>query len=94
MRTGQADRALTIFDEGLRTSPGSEPLLAGKASALIAMGRLDEAQTLLDPLFASGTPAPELVALRARVRQRTGQVQQGADELRAYIDSGCAGPWA
>ncbi len=87
VRTGAGDRALEVFDEGLSASPGSEPLLAGKASALIALGRLDDAEALLDPLFDAGAPAPELVALRARWRQRTGQAEQGANELRKYMDS-------
>lgn len=87
VRTGAADRAIQVFDAGLKATPGSEPLLAGKASALIALGRLDDARALLEPLFASGKPHPELAALRARLRQRTGQAREGADELRAYMDS-------
>ncbi len=87
VRTGRGDRAIEVFDAGLRALPDAEPLIAGKVSALIELGRLDDAWALLAPRFESGRPAPELAALRARLRQRRGEAGDGADELREYMQS-------
>lgn len=87
VRTGRADRATRVFDDGLSALPGSEPLIAGKVAAMLELGRVQEARALLAPCFEVGAPAPELAALRARVRQRAGEPSEGAAELRAYMES-------
>ncbi|HET8613250.1 MAG TPA: tetratricopeptide repeat protein [Sphingomonas sp.] len=50
---GDAQRALGIFEQVSEMTPDNEAAIGGRARALIALGRTDEAETLLGPLAES-----------------------------------------
>ncbi len=52
LAAGDADRALSIFDQLVEMAPENPAVLSGRLRALVAAGRHDEAQALVDTLPA------------------------------------------
>jgi putative thioredoxin len=62
---GDAERALSIFDQIAEMAPGHAAVAAGRARALLALDRADEAEAALDGLDADAAKAPEVERARA-----------------------------
>lgn len=75
---GGADRALGIFAQIAEMAPDNPAVHAGTVRALVALGRVDEAQQLLDALPETVTAAPEIDRARAALNLAT-TVQPSAD---------------
>ncbi len=87
-RAGRGGDALDVIDRGLASTPGSPPLLAARATTLLEMGRIDEADALVAERFASGGRVfPEFAAIRARIRARQRRHADAAAELIEYLDA-------
>jgi putative thioredoxin len=71
LESGDADRALSIFDQISGIDPDNPQVIGGRARALVAAGRVDEAAALLD-----GAP-PEL-ARNAAIQQARAAVELAA----------------
>ncbi|MCW3846774.1 tetratricopeptide repeat protein [Sphingomonas sp. LB-2] len=64
---GDAERALSIFDQIGEMAPGHAGVTAGRARALLALGRIDEAQTALSDLPEELAKSPEVERAQAAV---------------------------
>ncbi|MBN8809096.1 MAG: tetratricopeptide repeat protein [Sphingomonas sp.] len=62
---GDAARALSIFDQIAEIAPDHPEVIAGRVRALVAGGRLDEADAALAAVPDEATKAPELDRARA-----------------------------
>ncbi len=62
---GETERALSIFEQIAEIAPDNAQAAAGRARALIALGRLDEAAAVLDALPADAAKAQEVERARA-----------------------------
>ena len=65
LAAGDAERALAIFEQLTEMAPEHAIVAAGRARALIAAGRSDEATAVLDALPADTAKAPEVERARA-----------------------------
>jgi putative thioredoxin len=76
---GDAERALSIFQQIVEMAPDEAEPLAGQARALVALGQLDEAQALLDgvPAEIAGDQAIE----RARAALSLARSAQPVSDL-------------
>lgn len=64
---GDADRALSIFDQLAEMAPDHAVVAAGRARALVAAGRVDEAAGVLDALSDDAAKAPEVARARSAI---------------------------
>ena len=64
---GDSTAALGLFQGALAIDPGFEPAVLGRVEALIALGRLDEAQATLDALPYEQEDRARIGALYARI---------------------------
>jgi putative thioredoxin len=62
---GDAERALAIFEQIAEMAPGHPLIAAGRARALLALGRLDDAEAALEGLEGDAAKAPEVESARA-----------------------------
>lgn len=62
---GETERALSIFEQIAEIAPDNAQAAAGRARALTALGRLDEAAAVLDALPADAAKAQEVERARA-----------------------------
>ncbi len=62
---GESERALSIFEQIAEIAPDNAQAAAGRARALTALGRLDEAAAVLDTLPEDAAKAPEVERARA-----------------------------
>lgn len=69
---GEAERALSIFAQIAEMDPGNAEVVAGQARALVALGRLDEADALLAEL-------PETAARHASIDQARAAIALARD---------------
>jgi tetratricopeptide (TPR) repeat protein len=84
-RAGRHSEALDITARGLSLNPSHLPSLHCRARALVSLGRVDEAQELMDAAFLDD---PDLAALRtsiAGVLESEGHRGRAADEYRAAL---------
>src|SRR6202011_5431246 len=58
---GQPEQALPHFDQALKSSPGQDRTLFGKAVALHQLGKLDEAAEIYRKLLPSNASSAELL---------------------------------
>ncbi|MFG0260325.1 MAG: tetratricopeptide repeat protein, partial [Phycisphaerales bacterium JB041] len=65
LRTGNSERAVTVFREALNADPTYDYALVGMAEAQLAVGNLDEARSVLRRLR---TPDPALAERVAKLR--------------------------
>jgi predicted Zn-dependent protease len=75
--------ALALADDALALRPDVPAVLHTRASALLALGRVDEAITMLEAMRAGGELVPALEAVRcrelARAWEHKGQLDYAAD---------------
>jgi putative thioredoxin len=64
---GDAERALSIFDQLAEMAPEHPAVVAGRARTLVALGRAGEAEAVLEALPAEAAKAPEIERARAAV---------------------------
>jgi putative thioredoxin len=62
---GDAERALSIFDELVEMAPEHPAVLSGRIRALVAVGAHDEAQAMLDTLPEEVAKRPDIERARA-----------------------------
>jgi putative thioredoxin len=62
---GDAERALAIFEQIAEMAPAHPLIAAGRARALLALGRLDDAEAALEGLEGDAAKAPEVESARA-----------------------------
>ena len=63
--TGDAARALSIFDQIAEMAPDLPAVTAGRARALVQLGRGEEAQALLDAMEGDAAKDPSIAQARA-----------------------------
>jgi putative thioredoxin len=90
LHDGDAERALSIFDQIVEMAPEHPAVVAGRARALVALGRGDEAQAMLDGLPEAAAKAPEVE--RARAALTLAQEAQPVDDLSALAQRAAANP--
>jgi len=64
---GDAERALSIFDQLSEMAPDHAAVAAGRARALVALGRLEEAAAALDALPPEGAADPAVHQARSAI---------------------------
>ena len=88
---GDAERALSIFDQIAEMAPDHAGVIAGRARALLALGRVDEAEAALDAL-----PEDAAKDARDRARARGGRARAeraaGRATCRAWRAQAAADP--
>lgn len=87
---GDAARALSIFDQLAEMAPDHPAVIAGRARALIALGRADEAETALADLPAELAKAPEIA--RAQAALALARETAPVDDLAALAARAAADP--
>lgn len=89
---GETERALSIFEQIAEIAPDNAQAAAGRARALTALGRLDEAAAVLDALPEDVAKAPEVERARAAlsIAQEAPAASDDSelDELRAKAAGG------
>lgn len=65
--SGDGERALSVFDQILEIAPEHPQAVAGRARALVALGRAEEAETTLAALPEEAGKLPEVERARAAV---------------------------
>ena len=65
--SGDGERALSVFDQILEIAPEHPQAVAGRARALVALGRAEEAETALAALPEEAAKLPEVERARAAV---------------------------
>jgi tetratricopeptide (TPR) repeat protein len=83
LKMEQPKEALTAFDEALQRAPSDIAALQGKASALAATGRLDEARVV-------GSRALELAAMEQAGRGGYRQADARLAEIEQHMTNGAA----
>lgn len=86
---GDNERALSIFDQVLELAPQHPVVTAGRARALVALGRVDEADAALAALPEEAAKLPEVE--RARAAASLARESQPVDDLsglRARAEGG------
>ncbi|WP_145960941.1 tetratricopeptide repeat protein [Sphingosinithalassobacter portus] len=68
---GDAERALSIYTQIAEMAPEHPAIVAGKARALVQLGRTDEAQAALDALPEDAAKTPEVERARAALSLAT-----------------------
>lgn len=86
---GDAERALSIFDQIAEMAPDHPEIAAGRARALVALGRVDEAGAALDALPADAK-APQVE--RARSAIALAREAAPVDDLAALAARAAAEP--
>lgn len=81
LANGEHERALVVYDQIAEMAPEHPQVAAGRAQALIALGRLDEAEAALDVLPDEVAGTPELE--RARAALTLAREAPADDELAA-----------
>ncbi len=68
---GDAERALSLFDQLAEMAPEHPAVLAGRIRALVQLGRFEEAQSALDSVPEEAAKAPEVERARAALSLAT-----------------------
>ncbi|MCW4462429.1 tetratricopeptide repeat protein [Sphingomonas sp. BT-65] len=87
---GEHERALIVYDQIGEIAPEHPLVAAGRARALTALGRLDEAGAALDVLPDEAAKAPEVE--RARAALALAKEAPADDELAAIRERAAANP--
>lgn len=90
LATGDAERALAIFDQIADMAPDVAEVQVGRLRALIALGRTDEAQAVLDTLPADAAKLPGVDQARAALALAA--EAQPVDDLAAMKAQVAANP--
>ena len=85
---GDAERALNIFDQIAEMAPGNAIVTAGRARALVALGRHDEGEAALDALDEDAAKAPEVARARAALAlAKEAPAVEDLTPLKAAVDA-------
>ena len=85
---GDAERALNIFDQIAEMAPGNAVVTAGRARALVALDRHDEAEAALDALDGDAAKAPEVARARAALAlAKEAPAVEDLTPLKAAVDA-------
>lgn len=87
---GDAERALSIFDQLVEMAPEHPAVLSGRIRALVAVGAHDEAQAMLDTLPEEVAKRPDIE--RARAALALAQSAPVVDDLAPLEDAVAANP--
>lgn len=87
---GEAERALSIFEQIAEIAPGHPAIAAGRARALVALDRADEAETVLAELDDGAAKAPEVE--RARAALALAREARPVDDLGRLAAHAAANP--
>ena len=87
---GDAERALAIFEQIAEMAPEHAEVAAGRARALVALDRLDEAEAVLAALPAEAAKAPQVE--RARSAIALSREAMPVDDLSALAARAAAEP--
>jgi putative thioredoxin len=87
---GDAERALSIFDQIAGMAPEHPAVLSGRVRALVALGNTDDAQAAIDALPGDVAKLPEID--RARAALSLAQEAQPASELSELAARAAANP--
>jgi putative thioredoxin len=82
---GDATASLGLFQGALAIDPGFEPAVLGRVEALIALGRLDDAQSALDALPYEQEDRARIGTLYARIAIARRQPGDGDENYAARI---------
>lgn len=85
---GDAERALNIFDQIAEMVPGHPVVTAGRARALVALGRHDDAAAALDALDDDAAKNPEVARARSALAlAQEAPVVDDLTPLQAAVDA-------
>jgi TolB-like protein/Flp pilus assembly protein TadD len=87
MWAGRAEEGVRVAYEGLRLHPASSVIRTALVFVLLSLGRLDEAQRVLNDAIAGRTPALELQARQATIDLWRGRPEAAA-VFRKVVDVG------
>ncbi len=87
---GDAERALSIFDQIAEIAPDHAAVAAGRVRALTTLGRHDEAQAAVDAITGDAAKAPEVE--RARAALSLAREAQPVDDLSGLAARAAAHP--
>lgn len=81
------ERALALYQTALRLEPGNSEAVRGKAMALRALGRIEEAEHAADEVLAVEPRDCEMLHMRSSLRRQT-PGSNHIDQLRALLGRG------
>ncbi|MCH2137008.1 MAG: sulfotransferase [Phycisphaerales bacterium] len=81
IQQGRTHEALGRFDESLRAHPGYDAAIAGRADALLRLGRYEDAVEAAE----AGPDTPVLAGIRARALRRAGDHAGAAQVLEGHL---------
>jgi len=90
LAAGDAERALAIFDQIVEMAPEHPAVVAGRARALVALGRTDEAAAMLDAVSPELAKSPEVT--RAAAALALAADTQPVDDLAGLAAEVAANP--
>lgn len=90
LTAGDTARALSIFDQLAEIAPDHPKVAAGRARALVAEGRVEEAEQALATLPDDAAKTPDVA--RARSAIELAKVAAPVDDLSALADEAAANP--
>ena len=86
LASGEAERALSIFDQLAEMAPDHPAVLAGRVRALVAAGQLDEAEAALAALPEEAAKDPQIERARSAIAlQRSAQPVDDLSGLAAEV---------
>lgn len=86
LASGDAQRALSIYEQIVDMAPDLPAAIAGHARALIQLGRSDEAQALLDAIAADSPAAKDPAISQAKAALALAKDAQPVDDLPGLIN--------
>lgn len=90
LASGDGERALSIFDQIVEIAPQHPAAVAGRARALVALGRADEASAMIDTLPPEVAKSPEVA--RAAAALALAADARPVDDLAALAADVAANP--
>ena len=84
-RTGNLERALALYADGLELYPGDRHLSAGYAAALTEAGRMEETLALVDDYERRNAMGPEMFRLRADAYGKLGRELESRADLAEHF---------
>ena len=84
-RSGNIERALELYADGLELYPGDRHLSAGYAAALTEVGRMEETLALIDDYERRNAMGPEMFRLRADAYGKLGRELESRAALAEHF---------
>jgi eukaryotic-like serine/threonine-protein kinase len=82
---GRFDEALEAANEGIRVHPSNRPMRRGAARALVALGRMDDAERMLREAMADDGPTAEDQIQLAIIDLKRGRLEAAANGFRKVV---------